>query len=537
MERRRNQATDRFDVVVIGSGFSGSLLAWILAKHGRKVLLLDRQKHPRFAIGESSTPTADFLLAHLAERWQLPELAPLACWGTWKAEYPEVTCGKKRGFSYYQHRPQCRYTDSYLHDRSLLVAASVSDQWSDTHWLRSSVDTFLCQRALACGTTAWEQVELSQGIYDTKKREWSLQIVDMVEPQGAPRCIAASWVIDASGGGGALAHIVDNPVDDDWMLTKTRSLFGHFVDVGPFRCGWSSDDPFCGDDAAQHHLLDRGWLWMLRMDNGITSVGLVEPSDLPVEHRTSFGWKPSSPCDRFNDIIEAYPSLQEMMQSAKRVAPQPQLGVAARLSRCRTRAIGPGWAILPVTYGFVDPLHSTGIAHSLSGVQRIAEILLDNPYQQQQWQSYDQSLRKEITWIDRMVAGCYLAQPSFEDFVAYASFYFVAAIEFEKQLAADPSHWPQGFLQANDSRLLAANGAILKMLEAKKFAKGRTYCLQDSQTAGPVAREYGASELVGKIRHAIAPWNNVGLLDPERKNRISHSAAPKYARIAQGGIG
>jgi tetracycline 7-halogenase / FADH2 O2-dependent halogenase len=89
----------RFDVVVLGSGFSGSLLAWILAKQGRKVLLIDRQQHPRFAIGESSTPTADFLLAHLAARWQLPELAPLACWGTWKEKYPEVVCGKKRGFS------------------------------------------------------------------------------------------------------------------------------------------------------------------------------------------------------------------------------------------------------------------------------------------------------------------------------------------------------------------------------------------------------------------------------------------------------
>lgn len=41
-----------FDVVIAGSGFSGSLLGWILARHGRSVLIVDRQHHPRLAIGE-----------------------------------------------------------------------------------------------------------------------------------------------------------------------------------------------------------------------------------------------------------------------------------------------------------------------------------------------------------------------------------------------------------------------------------------------------------------------------------------------------
>ncbi|MEY4567785.1 MAG: hypothetical protein RLY14_2755, partial [Planctomycetota bacterium] len=51
-----------FDVTILGSSFSGSLLAWILASQGMRVLLLDRNKHPRFAIGESSTPVADYLV-------------------------------------------------------------------------------------------------------------------------------------------------------------------------------------------------------------------------------------------------------------------------------------------------------------------------------------------------------------------------------------------------------------------------------------------------------------------------------------------
>ena len=51
------------DVVVIGSSFSGSLTALILRKMDIDVILIDRQRHPRFAIGESSTPAADLVLA------------------------------------------------------------------------------------------------------------------------------------------------------------------------------------------------------------------------------------------------------------------------------------------------------------------------------------------------------------------------------------------------------------------------------------------------------------------------------------------
>ncbi len=59
------------DVVVLGSGFSGSLLAQILGRTGRSVALLDNHGHPRFAIGESSTPAANLILKELADRYDL----------------------------------------------------------------------------------------------------------------------------------------------------------------------------------------------------------------------------------------------------------------------------------------------------------------------------------------------------------------------------------------------------------------------------------------------------------------------------------
>ncbi len=69
------------DILICGSGCAGSLLAWILARAGKQVVLVDSGRHPRFAIGESSTPLADFLLELMSEEFGLPELKPLARWG------------------------------------------------------------------------------------------------------------------------------------------------------------------------------------------------------------------------------------------------------------------------------------------------------------------------------------------------------------------------------------------------------------------------------------------------------------------------
>jgi len=78
------------DVAILGSGFAGSILAWILARQGMRVVILDRDRHPRFAIGESSTPLADMALLRIAAKHGIGDLAALARYGTWLKACPEV---------------------------------------------------------------------------------------------------------------------------------------------------------------------------------------------------------------------------------------------------------------------------------------------------------------------------------------------------------------------------------------------------------------------------------------------------------------
>ena len=141
----------RFDVAIAGSGFAGSILARILATTGRRVLLLERFAHPRFALGESSTPLAAILLETLAERYRLPDLADLAAYGRWTQRLNPLRRGLKRGFTFYGHRPDHEWSPGPANEHRLLVAASPSDAIADLHWHRADVDAHLVDRAIEAG--------------------------------------------------------------------------------------------------------------------------------------------------------------------------------------------------------------------------------------------------------------------------------------------------------------------------------------------------------------------------------------------------
>src|SRR4029079_18016562 len=103
------------------------------------VVLLERGTHPRFAIGESSTPLANLSLERIGTRYGLDDCWALAAHGRWTVRYPELRRGLKRGVTFYRHRPN----ELFGHDdepERLLVAASPSDASADTHWLRADVD-------------------------------------------------------------------------------------------------------------------------------------------------------------------------------------------------------------------------------------------------------------------------------------------------------------------------------------------------------------------------------------------------------------
>lgn len=251
------------DVAVIGSGFGGTLTALILQRLDLRPVLIDRATHPRFVIGESSTPIADLVWANLCREYDLPRLAPLAEYGSWMRQYPQLACGLKRGFSYYRHQAGQEFHPRIDHANELLVAASNSDETADTHWYRPDFDQFLVNEAIAAQIPVLDLTEITEL---QEGDEWRLH----GHRAGERIQVRARFLIDASGEGGFLGNQLRLRKEGGSMRTNSRAVFGHFTGVGRWedevrrQGGRMSDYPFPCDDAALHHVYDGGWMWVLR---------------------------------------------------------------------------------------------------------------------------------------------------------------------------------------------------------------------------------------------------------------------------------
>jgi hypothetical protein len=139
-------------------------------------------------------------------------------------------------------------------------------------------------------------------------------------------------------------------------------------------------------------------------------------------------------------------------------------------------------------------------------------------------EGYAKDIRSEIDWFDTLISGSYLGLPSDRDFLAYASLYFVAAIDFEKQMLVDPSHWPHGFLNAGHHTMRHVASDLWRI------AKTRHQYRQEGPDQAGEAPRSGQDDFVDAVRLAIQPWNHVGLLDPSLRQRLNHTAPPKRFR-------
>ena len=260
---------ERYDVAIVGSGFSGSLMARVLAVLGYDVVLLERGAHPRFAIGESTTPLANLSLERLGRRYGLADCYRLAAHGRWLEHYPDLRRGLKRGFTFYRHHPGSAFADRGFDSERLLVAASPNDAVADTHWVRADVDHHFVRQAVAAGVDYRDRTELATARFASDRVHLS------GSRAGEPIELDAAFVIDASGPGGFLARQLDIPSGLDRPETRSALVFSHFTGVGSVRdvAQGLPDGPYPDDWAAVHHLIDEGWMYSLRFDDGVTSAG------------------------------------------------------------------------------------------------------------------------------------------------------------------------------------------------------------------------------------------------------------------------
>lgn len=477
------------DVAVVGSGFAGSLVSLALTRCGRRVAMIERGRHPRFAIGESSTPLANLLLEELADRYDLPRIRPFSKWGTWQRARPDVAGGLKRGFTFYFHRPGEAFADDREHTRQLLVAASPHDDVGDTHWYRPDFDQALVREAESEGTIYLEETRL-----ECIRDEGSRMVLEGTRNGRSVR-VSARFVVDASGPRGFLHRALGLDDTPSRWLPPTQGLYTHFVDVERWDrlMPFDSTPPYPPDLAALHHVFPGGWIWVLRFNNGITSAGAALTDPVAEAVRAGDG------AAAWERLLATLPSVRDQFSGARAVHPfvhAPRLAFRARVVR------GDKWAMLPSAAGVIDPLLSTGFPLTLLGIGRLLGVLegsSEGSQRETALEEYACVTQVELDTTEQLVAALYASMSDVLLFKRLSLLYFAAASFSEAARRLGRPELAPGFL-----------------LHAHSWFGPQLRACTALAMASPRARDRDA--LLDRIDRAIEPFDTVGLLDRTRRD-------------------
>lgn len=475
------------DVAIIGSGFAGALTALALRQRGRRVVLLERGRHPRFAIGESTTPLTNLLVEELADRYDLPRLRAFSKWGTWQRTRPDVAAGLKRGFTFYFHRHGEPFVDDESHARQLLVAASPHDEVADTHWYRPDFDRMLVQEAQAAGAEYLDAVAL-----DAARSTPTGMTLDG-QRNGRRLVVSAGFAIDASGPRGFLSRALGSGGMTPAWLPPTQGLYAHFEGVDRWEDSHpaAGNPPYPADDAALHHVCPGGWIWVLRFNNGLTSAGAALTDTLAAR----IGAEAGEPA--WQRLLDSVPSVREQFQRSR--ATMPFVHAPRVAFRCR-EVVGEHWALLPSAAGVIDPLLSTGFPLTLLGIGRLLHLLeTTEPGEARHagLAAYARDTQDELDITEQLVAALYACMDDPPLFKRLSLLYFAAASYSETVRRLGRPHLAPGFLLHRHPTF----GAELRACTA-------------------LAREgaHGAfrTALFARIDRAIEPFDAAGLGDHAR---------------------
>lgn len=316
------------DVLVVGGGPAGSTMAALLAADGTDVILVDKDRHPRFHIGESLLPMNMPLLDQLGVRGEIDAIG-MRKFGV---EFTSPWHGKAIEF--------------------LFAKALDKTQPSAYQVRRSQFDHILLKNAAAKGATVLEgrRAGTVEFLADGGAR------VTVAEENGPTEVIKAKYLVDASGRDTLLASKFAikraNP------RHNTGAIFGHFT--GARR--------LCG--TAEGHIsifwFEDGWIWFIPLADGTTSVGAVCRPDY---YRKIKG---ADVTRFFLDTVARAPALAERLKDAALTGPATATG---NYSYKADRMVGPGYIMLGDAFAFIDPVFSSGVYFAMTSAFLGADVV------------------------------------------------------------------------------------------------------------------------------------------------------------------
>ncbi|MGW4826611.1 NAD(P)/FAD-dependent oxidoreductase [Amycolatopsis japonica] len=363
------------DVIVIGGGPAGGSAAGLLAKQGLDVLLLEREKFPRYHIGESLITGCVGVLDELGIREKLDELGFVKKFGgslVWGQ-------GGRWNFKFAEGKPE------------FLNAYNVR---------RADFDALILARARELGARVLEEATVKETIIEDDRvvgLRYSVR-------GGGETEARAKMVIDASGQARVLGRHLTTV---DWQEDlRNIAVWSYYQD------GESLSGDEAGNIFIEH--VPGGWFWYIPLNDGTHSVGFVTAAANAAESGLDL------------------PALFEA-KVAESVHLKRHLSGATRVSAFRNardwsyvcdRFAGPGWMLIGDAAAFVDPLFSTGVTLAMLAARAVSDavpvVLADPGREDQIFNAYEKSYQEFLESIISFVKFFYDAGLDRDAYYQYA---------------------------------------------------------------------------------------------------------------------
>jgi tetracycline 7-halogenase / FADH2 O2-dependent halogenase len=397
------RAENRFHVAILGAGLAGSMLGAVLARHGVRVLLVDTAAHPRFAIGESTTPYTSVLTRIIADRYQVPEIRALASFAG-IVEKVSRNCGRKQNFGFVYHREGEAHRPEEVNQ--LVIPRLLQ---TETHLFRQDTDAYMFNVAVKYGAVAQTGTRIVDIEIDAD-RGVTLRSRGGTEFQ-------AQYLVDAGGVGSPLAAMFRLREEPTRARHHSRTLFTHMVGVAPFEhthAGSQHKVPDPWSNGTLHHVFPGGWLWVIPFDNHPGSLNPLCSVGLTLDPRMH---PPSelSPQQEFDEFLRRFPDIAAQFEDAGPARPWQSVD---RLQYSSKQIVGDRYCLTSHAAGFVDPLYARGLTNTLEVVNALGWRLI-RAAQEADWSTerflYLEDLQQGLFDIhDDLAYGAFIAFRDYE---------------------------------------------------------------------------------------------------------------------------
>jgi flavin-dependent dehydrogenase len=361
------------DVIVIGGGPGGSSVAARLSRLGRRVLLFERERFPRFHIGESLLPCSVALFRELGV---MPAIERADFLPKYAATFVTPDGSKRQRYA---------FADG-------LIEGAPSAFEVD----RAEFDRVLLEHARSEGVEVFEEhqvvkfrADLSEGVE-----------VMVRDARGVEVTARAQVLVDASGQSGLVASRLG--------LRQMEPELRNFAVFSHFEGAWRASGPEEGDIGVV--LVPGGWWWVIPLRGDRTSVGFVGPA------RSLAGKKPDEAF--LSEGLAAAPYLAERFASAKRVAPVRTISDWSYVSRALA---GDRFVLVGDAGAFIDPVFSTGVHLALTGALRAAtavdSALRTGRFERAAFLDFERGMMRLVATYTELVKGFY--RPEFGELLLH----------------------------------------------------------------------------------------------------------------------